>query len=117
MSTVTAGKHGEDLAKQFLLDKGYVFITANFHCHFGEIDLIFQDRKTLVFVEVKTRWSHEYGSPAEAITKSKLKSFIKSAAFFSTIHPKFSQNTRLDAILIDLTSASPQIEHLVSITS
>ena len=64
------GKQGEATAARFLRGEGYKILYRNFkNRHGGEIDLVCRDRDTLVFVEVKTRSSVEFGSPAEAVTK------------------------------------------------
>lgn len=116
MSTVSLGKLGEDLAKQYLLDQGYSFITANFHSKAGEIDLVFQDTDTLVFVEVKTRHTVEYGPPEEAVTPWKLKAIIRTGEYFKTLHPEFPKLLRVDVIAIDLTSIKPTLRHLENVT-
>ena len=67
---INLGKRGEDIAARFLLEKGLALIARNFRDKFGEIDIIAKDRETLVFVEVKTRRSHRFGLPQEAVTPS-----------------------------------------------
>lgn len=54
------GKIGEQKAKKYLLNKNYSFVTENWKIKYGEIDLIFIDNYTLVFVEVKTRVHSPY---------------------------------------------------------
>ena len=116
MSNLPKGKQGENRAKQFLISTGYRFVAQNFHCRLGEIDLIFLDKNILVFVEVKTRWSSEYGSPEEAVTPRKLKSLLKTIDYFITRYPKSPKALRLDVIAIDLTGSDPVIRHLQNVT-
>ena len=114
------GKLGEQLAKKLLQNKGYKFIIENFHCRFGEIDLIFQDKETLVFVEVKTRWSNKFGIPEEAITPRKIKSIVKTGEYFKTLHSQLSKSLRIDAVAIELTPDNfklKSVRHIKSITS
>lgn len=66
------GKRGEDLAANFLRKNGYRILERNFLIRGGEVDIIAQDKDVLVFVEVKARYSHEFGLPAESITYFKL---------------------------------------------
>jgi len=66
------GDQGEVAARRLLENKGYRFLTGNFRTKFGEIDLIFQDREELVFVEVKARTKSEQGLPEEAVNRYKL---------------------------------------------
>lgn len=102
MQKKSLGNLGENLALKYLQSKGYKFIERNFRSRFGEIDLIFQDKKTLVFVEVKTRFSKTYGEPEEAITPFKLKSFVKTAYYFKLVHPNLTESLRIDVVAITL---------------
>lgn len=77
-----AGNRAETLAKQFLEQKGFEFQQANFQCKTGEIDLIMQDRNTLVFVEVRFRSDSRLGSPLETVTAAKQRKLRRSAQFF-----------------------------------
>jgi putative endonuclease len=110
---------GEDLATQFLKKKGYKIIERNFRKGYGEIDIICLKDKTLVFVEVKTRTSNLYGTPIEAISYYKLHSLIKTAQFYSHLHPELPQALRIDAIsiMLDENGNASNIEHIENITS
>jgi len=65
------GKLGEQIAKDFLLQKGYVFLTANYRYKKSEVDLIVKDGETMVFVEVKTRSGDFLFDPEKAMTRQK----------------------------------------------
>lgn len=65
------GQIGENFALEYLLSMNYELITKNFGTKFGEIDLIFRDGETTVFVEVKTKKSVDFGSPEDMFTRSK----------------------------------------------
>lgn len=110
---------GENLACEFLRKKGYKIIERNFRKGYGEIDIICTKNKTLVFVEVKTRTSSVYGTPIEAISYYKLKSLIKTAEFYSHIHPEFPSALRIDAIsvMLDHSNNPVSIEHMENISS
>lgn len=73
MSTarIRLGRLGEKMARQHLERAGYRIVAANYRCLWGEIDLIARDRDELVFVEVRTRRSQNYGAPPESITAAK----------------------------------------------
>lgn len=96
------GKLGEDIATKFLQEKDYRVIERNFSKRYGEIDIIAIDKDTLVFVEVKTRRSSEFGSPLEAITPWKLRSVIKTAEFYKLTHKNLPDLMRIDAVGIKL---------------
>jgi putative endonuclease len=77
----------------------YKIIKRNFRTRFGEIDIIAQDNKTLVFVEVKKKTSEVYGKPAEMITKKKLRKIINTAESY-IFNNKLKGPWRVDAVLI-----------------
>ena len=66
-----AGLEAEKLAATFLTNNGLKLVMQNYHCRFGEIDLIMTDAKTLVFIEVKLRTSSQFGGAAASITPQK----------------------------------------------
>ena len=118
MKQKSLGALGERLALKFLKNKGYRFIESNFRSTFGEIDLIFQDKKTLVLVEVKTRFSDFYGKPEEAITPRKINTIIKTGEYFSLIN-KFTGEMRVDVVAIMLNNNSlalKSLKHFQNIT-
>lgn len=94
------GRSGEDLAKDYLIKKGYTFIQANFHTKYGEIDLIFEHDGVLVFVEVKTRQSDVFGDPAEAITPAKLKKLRIASQIYMQQFPKQPERGIIEAVCI-----------------
>jgi putative endonuclease len=100
------GKLGENLAKRLLVNKGYRFLTANFSCRWGEIDLIFQDHETIVFVEVKCRYSSRFGVPEEAVNRKKLSSLEKTIDYFYTRFPRLPHLCRIDVVGIELDPAT-----------
>lgn len=124
MKRKSLGNYGEKLAVKLLKTEGYKIITRNFRSRYGEIDIVALDQsvkannKTLVFVEVKTRWSIKFGSPEEAITPLKISRIIKTGEYFQLVHQNLPESVRLDAIVIDLTPQGDleRIEHLKNIT-
>ncbi len=97
------GKFGEEEAKQFLIDKGFCFIEANFKIDFGEIDLIMSDNNWLVFVEVKYKSDNYMGMPEEMIDKRKLSQVKRVAEFYLMTHPEMKKlfiKYRIDAVCI-----------------
>lgn len=107
------GRHGEQLAAQFLQDAGYAIVDRNWRCARGEIDLVARDGLETVFVEVKTRSSRAFGHPFEAITAQKLARLRRLAAAWCEVHPGRHGSIRIDAIaVIAPRGGSAQIEHL-----
>ena len=119
MKRKSLGNLGENLALKHLKNKGWQFIERNFKSYFGEIDLIFKDKETLVFVEVKTRFSKSYGPPEEAVTPRKIRSLIKTAQYFKLKNPKMPDSLRIDVVAIDLDPKREkllQLRHIENIT-
>ncbi len=92
------GSAAEDAAADFLQQKGLKLIARNFRCPHGEIDLIMQDGKTLVFIEVRLRSSNSFGGAAMSITPSKQQKLKRSAERYMQIHGECA--CRFDAILM-----------------
>ena len=110
-------KLGEDKACEFLKKIGFKIIERNFRKGYGEIDIIAINKNTLVFVEVKTRTSSQFGTPLEAITYWKLKSIIKTAQFYKMVHPRLPDSLRIDAISVVLHGGETEkIEHIKNIS-
>lgn len=101
MSTITTGLSGEELACKFLIKQGYKILERNYRIRGGEIDIVCKDGEYLVFVEVKTRYSHEYGLPSQSITPWKIKALLKTAAFYVQKIGWGNGPYRLDLVGID----------------
>ena len=109
------GNHGEDLACKFLEKNGYKMIEGNkSFSKFCEIDISAQIKNTLVFVEVKTRKTNSFGSPLEAITKTKYSHIRQGALTYLGENSKKFSNFRIDAIGITL-EPKVEIKHLQNI--
>lgn len=92
------GNRGEDAAVSFLIRRGVQIVERNFRIRGGEIDIIGLDGDTLVFYEVKTRSSTQFGTPLEAISYWKLKALVRAAQVYSMTHPRLRRAQRIDAI-------------------
>ncbi len=99
---------GEDKACEYIKKLGFKILERNFRKGYGEIDIVALDKDILVFVEVKTRTSNQFGTPLEAITYWKLKSLIKTAEFYKLTHPKLPESLRIDAVSIILSGNEVQ---------
>jgi len=110
VTKVTFGKYGEDLACHYLQKQGYKILERNFRIRGGEIDIIALEDKTLVYVEVKTRTSHQFGYPEEAVTPFKLRFLKKAAKFYRNARRNLPELERIDVVAVDLIdSQNPQI--------
>lgn len=118
MNNTAAGHRGEDIACGYLKKQGYNIIERNFRIRGGEIDIVAKDKEYLVFVEVKTRYSHEYGLPVESMTPWKIKHLLKTAKFYLQKISWDDNPYRLDFVSVDFADDkdNPQIELIKNIT-
>lgn len=107
------GNKGEDLACEYLIKNGYEILERNKHfSKLCEIDIIAKFKNKIVFVEVKTRKTDAFGTPMEAITKSKYNN-IKTGVL-SYVQDNRIKNYQIDAIGITL-QPTLKIQHLKNI--
>ncbi|MEJ2031950.1 MAG: YraN family protein [Deltaproteobacteria bacterium] len=106
----TIGRRGEDLARRHLERHGYRILACNYRVRFGEIDLIAEENKTLVFIEVKTRTGFTHGHPLEAVTAAKQRQLARVALdYLSREHQE--RPVRFDVVSVLLMKeGSPRIE-------
>lgn len=98
------GKIGEEIACKYLKSHGFKIVERNFRKGYSEIDIVALDGKTLVFVEVKTRYSNTFGNPEEAITYWKMKSLVRAAEYYKLLHPNLPDSLRIDVVSVYLNS-------------
>lgn len=119
LTNLKTGNLGENLACQYLKNLGYKILDRNFRIRGGEIDIVCKDKDYLVFVEVKTRYSHEFGLPSESITPYKIKALLKTALFYIQKIKWEDRGYRFDFISVDFSNdpQNPEIELIKNITS
>ena len=112
----TVGKAGEDIARSYLLRKGYQVVAANARTPLGEIDLVARDKNTVVFVEVKTRRSSSLGPPTLSVTWVKRRSIIRNALCYLKFYGLLRTVWRIDVISVKLDASwkTEHIEHFIS---
>jgi len=110
-TTKNTGDLGEQLALEYLTQKRMKHLESNYKCKIGEIDLIFRDKKTLVFGEVKLRQNPYFGEAALAVTPKKQKKIIKVAKYYIQSKDLHKCNVRFDVIGIDKTATGWQYTH------
>jgi putative endonuclease len=110
----TLGQRGEMAALRFLRRRGYKILARGDCVSRGEIDLVALDRRTIVFVEVKTRQSHDAGHPAEAVDEDKQRRLTDLAAGFLKRYGLLDYPARFDVIAITWPAGKrrPAIEHI-----
>lgn len=106
------GAAGERAAERFLRRQGYIILERNYRCASGEIDLIALDRRTVVFVEVKTRAQSELGTPFEAVDLRKQRQLRRAAQSYLARHHLTEREARFDVVGIWWDTPSPRCELL-----
>ena len=107
----TFGNLGEDLAANYLKSEGYEIIERNYRFHKGEIDIVAKENKSgyLVFVEVKSRKSLEFGEPEYAITPAKMKQLKRMAKYYLLDRHVKDMDCRLDVITVLFIADNPPL--------
>lgn len=98
-TTKAAGDSAENQACHHLQKRGLTLVERNYRTRRGEIDLIMQQDKTLVFVEVRLRASDQFGSAAESVTSRKQSRIIAAAQHYLQQQPS-SLACRFDVVAI-----------------
>ena len=93
---------GEKLAKDFLKKRGYRILETNYHCPEGEIDIVAKHKDSLVFIEVRTKKSREFGSPEESITPTKVERLKTVAYRYQQTHNNLPPQWRIDVVAVEL---------------
>jgi putative endonuclease len=96
------GQWGESVAATHLEAQGYRVVERNWRCSLGEIDIVAQDGEVLVFVEVKTRQSINFGLPEESITPRKAQRLIDLGVQYCADHALDDVEWRIDLVAIEI---------------
>ncbi|TGE19636.1 YraN family protein [Hymenobacter elongatus] len=105
------GQAGEKAAATFLAEQGYTIVTQGYRHRRAEVDLIVRrGQELLVFVEVKTRSSAQYGFPEEFVTERKRQLFRLAAEQYQ-LDVDWQGDIRFDILALRLTSTGFHIEH------
>jgi putative endonuclease len=106
---IKAGSEGENLAAEFLRNKGFEILARNYRYKHAEIDLIVRKENWLLFVEVKTRSSSSFGEPEAFVDTRKVAKILEGAEQY--IYEKdWNGNIRFDVVSVK-TGMRPEIVH------
>lgn len=110
-NNIDKGKKGELLAKEYLISKGYSILDINYRNKIGEIDIIALNKGIIVFVEVKTRTSTNFGYAYEAVNRRKQEKIIYCSYLYLNQKRLMDYQIRYDIIEVYLTS-NVKINHI-----
>ncbi len=114
ISSYNLGKWGEQKAKDYLVNSGYNILEENYRIKTGEIDLIGCHHDFVIFFEVKTRSSTNYGLPQTAVDVRKKKKIRKIASHFLVVYKKnffVNYKKRFDVIAITINKGKAELKH------
>lgn len=96
------GVLGEKLARDFIKRRSYRILETNYRCPEGEIDIVAKHKDSLVFIEVRTKKSHEFGCPEESIIPAKRERMRATAYHYRQTHPDLPPLWRIDVVVVEL---------------
>ena len=105
------GKQGEKIAALYLRKKGYEIMATSYKFEKAEIDIICRKNKTIVFVEVKTRGSEDFGDPEEAVVAKKQEKLVKAAERFIEVNDLMGE-VRFDVVSVTLLGKKEKVHHI-----
>jgi putative endonuclease len=112
-NTKPFGQHGEQLAANYLTNRGFSIVATNWRCSLGELDIIARDDATLVFVEVRTRRADTTEPAFESITPNKRRKLTQLAYRYLEANELSDLAWRVDVVAIGIPrSGAPIIEHI-----
>jgi putative endonuclease len=106
------GNIGEEKAVQHLRDNGYLILQRNWRYLKYEIDIICENEEHIVFVEVKTRSTKEYGNPEDFVSRKQQRQIIEAAHHY-LIENDIEKEARFDVFSLILnTDNTIELEHI-----
>lgn len=110
------GNKGENIAAIYLIKKGYKIIKAPWSAlPYGEIDIVAEHKGVLIFIEVKTRQSNDFGFPEEAVDWRKRKKISKLIELYIQNNKLFNAHYRFDVIAIEMAGDKSEIRHIEAV--
>ena len=104
------GIDGETLACEELEKRGFSIIERRFRTRFGEIDVVADDRGTVVFVEVKTKTDSSFSDPVDSVTKQKQRRLVSMAEQYVAYH-RINVPCRFDVVTVDASITPCKVTH------
>lgn len=105
------GRKGEEAAEEYLRKCGHRIVARNWTFSGYEIDIISEHKEYIVFVEVKTRHSKQWGDPSDAITRQRMRRMVRAASHYLKME-QIDKPARFDVVAVVGDGASFEIEHI-----
>ncbi len=114
LKKIQIGRKYEQLAKEYLAQRGYTFLAENYRTKYGELDLIFKVENVLVIVEVKYRKKNTFCDIKKSVDIKKIKRILKTTEIYITENKIDFQEIRLDVVFIEKTENGYEISHFIN---
>lgn len=111
MTTKHFGDRGEEVAAQYLEKRGCCILERQFRAKTGEIDIIAEERGTLLFIEVKTRHPTRFGAPAQAVGYTKRQRIFRTALLYMQKCNMEERSCRFDVLEVLVLGESYTVNH------
>jgi len=111
-TNIPIGKQGEEIARNYLIEKGYAIVEMNYRFGRGEIDIIAEKDGMLVFVEVKTKKFGDFGDPVGWVPRSKQRQIGTIARGYLYEKEISDRDCRFDVIALNWEKGDWQINHI-----
>lgn len=109
------GREAELCARRYLERQGLRLLQANYRCRQGELDLVMEEGRTLVFVEVRYRSNQRFGTGAESVDGSKQRKLICAAQHFLQSHPRLAARPcRFDVVALGPANRGQSVEWIAN---
>jgi putative endonuclease len=110
LTRIKTGKKGEDLAVAHLQQLGYRILERNYRCPLGEMDIVAKDKDTIVFVEVKSRRTEEFGDPELAVGKTKQRKMTQISLYYLGQKKDSQVKARFDVVAVKMLRDRTEIK-------
>lgn len=100
------GRQGEDAGCRFLVRQGYKIVEKNYRCPLGEIDVVARKGRKTAFIEIKTRRSHHFGVPEEAVERHKQRKIIQVAKWYLKEKKQTDSSVQFDVLAVTMPEGS-----------
>ena len=108
-STRDRGRAAEDLAAGWLEARGFEVLARNHAIRGGEVDLVCREGETICFVEVRSRASLAFGTPAESVDRAKARRVVLAAQDWAARHRALHRQLRFDVVSVDWASGGARL--------
>ena len=110
LTKIRTGKKGEELAVAHLQKLGYRILERNYRCPLGEIDIVAKEKNTIVFVEVKSRKSEQFGDPELAVGKTKQRKLTLIALYYLGRQKDSLLAARFDVVAVKMLGDHTEVQ-------